>query len=214
MPVCNICGGNEFIPGPGGRLSATGVPPKCKKCYSLERHRTLRQVYLQLSQDISFKEMSTLQISKDHSIDPKWFSSHELSVYDGSNSIDIQDIDREDQQYDIVICNHVLEHVENDKKALKEMIRIVSLSGFLQLSMPDPCRLKVTKDWGYPDQKKHGHYRVYGIDIRNKFKEVLPADMKLIEVVVADPVTGMESLLFFLTRHQKFVPLIKKVGIA
>ena len=160
MKVCNICGGNKFASGPGGRLSETGKLPKCESCSSLERHRCLREIYIQLKKNISFEEMSALQISKDKAIDPAWFNYHELSVYGGENSIDIQNIGRQDKRYNIVICNHVLEHIENDYLALKELMRVTSNNGFFQLAVPDPYRLKKTKEWGYPDKKKHGHYRI------------------------------------------------------
>jgi predicted SAM-dependent methyltransferase len=109
--------------------------------------------------------MSALQISEDKAINPGWFASLELSVYGGSNSIDIQNIDRLDQSYDIVICNHVLEHVKNDMEALQNLMRIASQHGFLQLSVPDPVRRSQTADWGYPNWTQHGHYRLYGKDV-------------------------------------------------
>jgi hypothetical protein len=211
MPVCNICGGNEFVSGPKGRFSITGKPPRCKGCSSLERHRCLREIYLQLNKLMSFKEMSALQISKDRAIDPQWFASHELSIYGGNNSIDIQNIGRQDKRYDIVICNHVLEHIENDYLALKELMRVTSDSGFFQLAVPDPCRLKKTKDWGYPNEKKHGHYRMYGIDIEEKFAKVFNSEIQKIQVLIVDPVTQLNDLFFFFTRSLKIASLLKKL---
>lgn len=213
MPECNICGGNEFIRGPNGRLSGTKKFPKCKGCSSLERHRALRQIYVELNKVISFQEMSALQISKDQAIKPEWFASHELSIYDGINSIDIQKIDRLDKSYDLVICNHVLEHIEKDIQALKELMRITSDRGFFQLSTPDPCRLQKTKDWGYPDDNKHGHYRVYGIDIEEKFKKAFLSDGNIItiKIFMTDPVTELNDLFFFFTRSIKTAFLIKEI---
>ncbi|NJK54478.1 MAG: class I SAM-dependent methyltransferase [Pleurocapsa sp. SU_5_0] len=212
MSVCNICGGNEFISGPGGRLSLTGKPPKCKGCSSLERHRCLREIYLQLNNFMPFKKMSALQISKDRAIDPEWFASHELSIYGGDNSIDIQNIGRQDNRYDVVICNHVLEHIENDYLALKELMRVSSDSGFFQLAVPDPCYLKKTQDWGYPDENKHGHYRMYGIDIEERFEKVFSSEVEKIKVFVVDPVTGLNDLFFFFTRSLKVASLIKGIS--
>lgn len=42
-PFCNICFNRTFLPGPGGRMSASGLPPRCRQCDSLERHRALRR---------------------------------------------------------------------------------------------------------------------------------------------------------------------------
>jgi predicted SAM-dependent methyltransferase len=169
----------------------------------LERHRSLRQLYLQLRSAFSFEQMSALQISRDSSIQPQWFTSLEVSVYGEENSIDIQNIDRPDQSYDIVICNHVLEHVERDKQALKELMRITSERGFLQLSVPDPFRRQTTVDWGYPDEKQHGHYRVYGMDIENMFYQICPQNVYYQKLYIADPVTEMSDVYFFFIRSQK-----------
>lgn len=38
---CSVCGGNDFGPGPKGRLSHGGLKPKCRQCGSVERHRAM-----------------------------------------------------------------------------------------------------------------------------------------------------------------------------
>jgi len=210
MPVCNICGGQNFGKGPGERLSATGKPPKCLSCFSLERHRSLRWVYTQLLGSLPFESMSALLISEDKAINQKWFNSLEVSIYDGSNSIDIQNIDRPDQSYDVVICNHVLEHVQDDVKALKELMRIVSDRGFLQLSVPDPFRRTLTTDWGYPDWTQHGHYRLYGKDIEEKLQRAFSPEIHKLEVFSVDPVTGMSDVCFFFTRSKSVASVVQK----
>ena len=130
MPTCNICEKEDFRFGPKGRTGKNGKPPACSNCNSLERHRSLRELYTVLNERIPFSSLSALQISSDKAIDPLWFDSHELSIYEGFNSLDIQNIDRAEESYNIVICNHVLEHVENDRKAVQEMMRVTSLEGF------------------------------------------------------------------------------------
>ena len=210
MPVCNICGGQKFGKGPGERLSATGKYPKCLSCFSLERHRSLRWIYTQLLGSLPFGSMSALLISEDKAINQKWFSSLEVSIYGGSNSIDIQNIGRIGKSYDVVICNHVLEHVKDDVKALKELMRIVSDRGFLQLSVPDPFRRSLTTDWGYPDWTQHGHYRLYGKDIEEKFQQAFSPEIDKLKVFSVDPVTGMSDVCFFFTRSKSVASVVKK----
>ncbi|MEG4455095.1 hypothetical protein QUA58_09630 [Microcoleus sp. N9_A1] len=168
--------------GPGGRMSSTGKPPKCQTCFSLERHRSLRQVYLKLNEFIPFKSISALQISPDKAIQPEWFASLEVSSYGSSNSIDIQRIDRGDKSYDVVVCNHV----------------------------PDPCRLQKTKDWGYPDERQHGHFRLYGSDIQDKFHQVFSPEIHQLKVFMDDPATGMTDLYFFFTRSEFIASVIRE----
>jgi hypothetical protein len=154
--------------------------------------------------------MSALLISEDKAINQKWFSSLEVSIYSGSNSIDIQNIDRPDKSYDVVICNHVLEHVKDDVKALRELMRIVSDKGFLQLSVPDPFRRSLTTDWGYPDWGQHGHYRLYGKDMEEKFQQAFSSEIEKLKVFSVDPVTGMSDVCFFFTRSRSVALVLKK----
>jgi SAM-dependent methyltransferase len=200
MTNCNICGGGEFAFGPSGRLSATGLKPKCTKCFSLERHRSYRKVMEQLAAQGLFKGKA-LQFSEDVSANSAWFSKHEVSVYNGNNSLDLQNIDRPPNAYQVVICNHVLEHVPDDRRALQEMMRILEPNGILFLAVPDPVRRMKTTDWGYPKESDHGHYRLYGADIESLLASALP-DVGIYSFRQPDPVTQMDDIVFLLTKSQ------------
>ena len=53
--------------------------------------------------------------------------------------LDIQNTDLADASYDVIICNHVLEHVDDFRKALAEFHRILAPGGLLLCSFPmDP----------------------------------------------------------------------------
>jgi ubiquinone/menaquinone biosynthesis C-methylase UbiE len=51
-------------------------------------------------------------------------------------AFDITDIQAEDHSYDLVICYHVLEHVEDDTQAMKELYRIVKPGGHCIIQTP------------------------------------------------------------------------------
>ncbi|MGK7907107.1 MAG: class I SAM-dependent methyltransferase [Synechococcus sp.] len=199
-PRCNICGNSKFGYGPGGRLSSSGKLPQCSSCQSLERHRVIRNLFTQL-QAFGLSKLSALQISRDPSVKPDWFGKHEISIYGGQNSIDLENIERADSAYDVVICNHVLEHINDDRQALRELFRIVSDRGFVFLSVPNPHQRSKTTDWGYPDEKQHGHYRLYGIDIIDLLKAELP-NAALLTCIGNDPATGIDDRAFLLCKSQ------------
>jgi SAM-dependent methyltransferase len=157
---------------------------------------------------IDLGALTCLQISDDRCIEPSWFATHAVSIYETKHSLDIQALPIASGAYDCVICNHVLEHVPSDVVAMGELFRIVSDTGFLQIGVPDPIRMKVTEDWGYPRWEDHGHFRKYGIDIVEKFRCVLGAGM-LLTVIEEDPVTKMKDIYFILTRSEEVVTSIR-----
>jgi SAM-dependent methyltransferase len=197
-PQCPICLGKTFEPGPRGRLAPNGAMPRCAGCQSLERHRISRVMFEKLGRE-NFAGWSAIQFSADPTVDPAWFRSYELSVYGVSGGLDIQAIDRPDCAYDYVGCSHVLEHVGDDRAALRELLRITAPSGVVYLALPDPFREDVTRDWGFPKPEKYGHWRVYGRDVVQRFKAYIP-----LQPVLAyrgqDPATGEWEGVFLLPR--------------
>ena len=197
-PRCPICCGTVFGPGPKGRKSPNGAMPRCVGCQSLERHRIFRIMFEKLGPK-NFAAWKSIQFSPDPTVDPDWFASHELSVYGEPGGLDIQAINRPDGTYDLVICSHVLEHVGDDRTALHELLRIVKPTGFLYLSIPDPFREEVTRDWGFPKPEKHGHWRVYGADVVQRFAAYIP-DQPVLAYRGQDPVSGEWEGAFLLPR--------------
>lgn len=198
--TCPICGGRRFQPGPKGRLNQ-GIKPSCTGCSSLERHRIIFNAYKALGTDL-LKQYSCLHFAPDRAVDPRWFGSYEMSTYEGENSLDLEAIDRRDGSYDWVICNHVLEHVADDARAMKEMLRIVKDDGVVQFAIPLPLLLEHTDDWGAPDWTQHGHFRVYGADFMDRFVGVLNDD-NMLSVIGVDPVTGSQDVLFFACNNRQ-----------
>lgn len=205
---CAICGGETFGPGPGGRMAVTGLPPRCETCQSLERHRAIRGFFNSIYDEKLFAQLRVLQFSADPAVDPRWFREYEYSVYQGHNSLDMQDVDRPSESYDLVICNHVLEHVPSDGDALRELCRIINADGVVFLTVPDPHRRTVTVDWGYPDETRHGHFREYGADIAERFEEHIPS-MLVFKTPLEDTVTKAPDTAFVFAHRQN--PILRQI---
>ena len=205
--ACNICGGTNFGAGPGGRLSVTGVQPYCIACGSLERHRAIRAVFQKLHDD-RFKSAKVLQFSRDPSIMSDWVASHEVSTYGGDNSLDLMRIDRPSECYDIVICNHVLEHVQYDNSAMNELARVAKKDGFVFLSFPDPVRMTTTVEWDQPRSDQHDHWRVYGRDVEDRFRRYIP-HVHILAHEEPDPVSGAPDIVYFLCHSESAVERIR-----
>ena len=92
--------------------------------------------------------------------------------------VDITDIPFEDSSFDIIICNHVLEHVINDRKAMSELYRVLSPQGVAFINCPVDRRLATTlekEEYDTPELRfkyygQHDHVRLYGRDFPKKLE--------------------------------------------
>jgi SAM-dependent methyltransferase len=210
-PRCNICGGQKFKRGPKGRLSPGGKPPRCARCWSLERHRAFRRIFVGLGPG-QFKTLRCLQFSKDPTVDGRWFDHIEVSIYGRQNSLDLQRIDRADASYDVIVCNHILEHVPDHRAALRELARVLSPHGFLFLSFPDPYTAERTTDWGYPDPGRHAHYRHFGRDVEDVLWQEMPG-CHVVAVTTRDSVTGMADMAYVATRSADWLKRVRRLRL-
>ncbi|MGI0107546.1 class I SAM-dependent methyltransferase [Salinimicrobium sp. WS361] len=93
---------------------------------------------------------------------------------------DICDLPFEDNSFDFILCNHVLEHIPDDTKAMQEIFRILSPGGTAILQIPqDLNREKTFEDNSITDPAErakifgqYDHVRVYGRDYFDKLREV------------------------------------------
>ena len=93
--------------------------------------------------------------------------------------MDITQIDFDDNYFDFILCNHVLEHVIDDRKAMKELCRVLKPRGFAILQVPfNPSEPKTLEDptiTSPADRLKmfgqEDHVRIYGQDYVVRLEE-------------------------------------------
>jgi len=96
-----------------------------------------------------------------------------------TNLIDITNLPFEDDIFDAIICSHVLEHIQNDKKAISELFRILKPGGFAILQVPISKILETTFEDPsviLPEERKKifgqfDHVRIYGQDFKTRIEE-------------------------------------------
>jgi SAM-dependent methyltransferase len=93
---------------------------------------------------------------------------------------DICNLPFKNSAFDVVFCNHVLEHITDDTKAMQELYRVLKPNGMGIFQIPqDLSREKTFEDNTITDQKErtkifgqYDHVRVYGRDYFNKLRAV------------------------------------------
>jgi len=127
--------------------------------------------------------------------------------------MDITDIPFENQTFDIVCCSHVLEHVPDDKKALREFYRILKDNGWSILLVPVNVN-KTIEDPSITDPEERerlfgqsDHVRKYGPDFIDRVREagfyvtqILPTDF-LSEDEISRYKTTAHTPIYYCTKH-------------
>lgn len=93
---------------------------------------------------------------------------------------DIQDMPFEDNTFDVIFCNHVLEHVDDDHKAMSELYRVMKPGGFGIFQVPIDYKRETTFEdpsiTSEEDRVKHywqkDHVRLFGLDYPSKLEAV------------------------------------------
>lgn len=93
---------------------------------------------------------------------------------------DICNLPFQDNQYDVILCNHVLEHIPDDTKAMQELYRVLKPGGMAILQIPqDLSRATTFADDTITDQKErakifgqYDHVRIYGRDYFDKLRSI------------------------------------------
>ncbi len=94
---------------------------------------------------------------------------------------DIQRLTFPDAHYGALMCNHVLEHIPDDRAALAECARVLMPGGVAVFTIPGDYDQTATRYFDLPDP--NGHLRHYGLDVLEKmravFSRVEAVDMSL-----------------------------------
>ena len=147
----------------------------CPICGSLPRHRILVSWMNQNVEKI--RGMNILHFAQEKALrlwmDRNRIASVTADLYNPADlKINIEDTGLRDDSYDLIICNHVLEHVSDYRKALKELYRIIRPGGRVIVSFPvDRSSETVYETEGdMSDQERilrfgqRDHMRVFGLD--------------------------------------------------
>jgi len=151
----------------------------CPYDLTLERHRLM---YLYLKQESNFftaENLSVLHMAPEQCFIDRFKKQKNLNYLTADIEspiadlhFDLHEIPLEDNRFDVVFCNHVMEHVENPLQCMKELYRVMKKGGWALMQVPQDF----SRDLTYEDasitspkeREKHfwqkDHLRLFGKD--------------------------------------------------
>lgn len=202
-----------------------GVNPRddamCPYCGSLERHRL---AWLYIKEQTSFLEDNSkkmLHVAPEKilmQLFQKELQSGYLSadLYDKQAMVamDIENIQYKDESFDYIYCSHVLEHVYDDKRAMREFHRVLKKGGWAILLVPIMNIEKTFEDFSITDPKERAkvfgqedHVRNYGRDYIERLRDsgwsisvIYPQDFLSQDKIAKMAITDAAGEIYFCTK--------------
>jgi SAM-dependent methyltransferase len=175
----------KFLPYGYGKQRENALSPST---LSLERHRLM---WLFLKEETDFftskKKKKVLHIAPEQCFLDIFRKQKNLDYITSDIESPIADVKADicnlpfkDNSFDVVFCNHVLEHISNDTKAMQELYRVLKPGGMGIFQIPqDNSREKTFEDHSITDKKErtvifgqYDHVRVYGRDYFDTLRSI------------------------------------------
>jgi SAM-dependent methyltransferase len=189
---CPICKSHykKFLP--YGRINPR-PNALCPSCLSLERHRLI-WLYLERDTDFFKKKLNVLHIAPEPCFMKRFEKQHgenyitaDIESPLAKVKMDIHDIPFRENTFDAVLCNHVLEHVNDDIKAMSEICRVLKPGGWAIMQIPffSPVPETTFEDAAITNPRErekifgqNDHVRKYGKDYPKRIER---AGLKAVE---------------------------------
>lgn len=153
---------------------------------SLERHRLL-WLYLKNETNFFKENLKVLHFAPEQSFYSRFkkltnleYTTTDLNSPLADIKADICNLPFEDNSFDVILCNHVFEHIPDDTKAMRELFRILKPEGWGVLQIPQDLKRATTfEDNTITDKKErakifgqYDHVRIYGLDYFEKLRSI------------------------------------------
>ncbi len=173
----------SFLPYGYGKQRPNVLSPST---LSLERHRIL-WLYLQYETKFFSEKLKILHFAPEQCFLDRFrqlknldYTTTDLFSPIADVKADICDLPFEDNCYDVIFCNHVLEHIPDDTKAMQELYRVMKPGGWGIFQIPQNLNRAVTfQDNTITDKSErakifgqYDHVRVYGRDYFDKLRSI------------------------------------------
>jgi len=144
----------------------------CPNCSSRKRHRGLYEIYKNILADLNSPKILHFAPEPVYykMFEPYNYFTADIELVDVDYRYNIEDIDCKSNEFDFILCNHVLEHVQDDTKAIIELERILTPLGILIITVPGDWKRQEILEYDIVDY--NGHYRDYGLGFKEDLLEI------------------------------------------
>jgi SAM-dependent methyltransferase len=189
--LCPICRSSFSAFGDFGPKKRPNA--RCHSCGSLERHRLL---FLYLTEKFKMfeqakKPLRLLHFAPERAFYQQFSQNAHISYtpcdlypeayrYAGAvqiSKVDITQIPFDDGSFDFILCNHVLEHIPDDRLAMSELYRVLAKqgNGIFQVHLNHHSETYEDLSITTPEERikafgQHDHVRIYGYDYQKRLE--------------------------------------------
>ena len=207
----------KFLPYGYGTRRANVLSPST---LSLERHRLL-WLYLTRETDFFSKPLKVLHVAPEQAFYKRFKNQKNLTYITTDLYSPLADVKAdlcalpfEDDSFDVIFCNHVLEHIPDDAQAMRELYRVMKKGGWGIFQVPqDINRAHTFEDDTITDPAErtrifgqYDHVRVYGLDYFDRLRQV---GFEVEEITYSTYFTAEEIERYRIV-PQEILPLCKK----
>lgn len=197
---CPCCGWS----GPGFRAvdgrSMVFLECECPECGSFERQRMLHVYLTQAGADIVPQRGRILHFAPErhvHDLLRRNSTARYVAADVAPEKLlplaaarlrtDIRRIALPNDTFDLVVCVHVLEHIDNDLTAIREIARVLRSGGYALIMVPFGMHLEETVEFGKPDPNMFDHVRDYSpVDFRNRLEGVEVSEIRPHDILTSE----------------------------
>ena len=187
---------------------------------SLERHRLL-WLYLKNETDFFTAPKKVLHFAPEQAFYKLFrnlsnldYTTTDLESPLANVKADICDLPFNDNEFDVILCNHVLEHIPDDTKAMQELHRILKPGGIGIFQIPQDLDRETTfEDDSITDKKErakifgqYDHVRIYGRDYFDKLRSI---GFRVDEVDYTTQLTDLQIDKYRLAKGE-IIPVVSK----
>ena len=187
---------------------------------SLERHRLL-WLYLQKETNFFMTPCKLLHFAPEQAFYERFkklkhieYTTTDLESPLADVKADICQLPFTDNAFDVIFCNHVLEHIPDDTKAMEEMFRVLKPNGWGVFQIPQDINRETTfEDNAITDRKErakifgqYDHVRIYGRDYFNKLRSI----GFIVEEIDYTNILSPEEVKEYGLAKGEIIPLVRK----